>query len=226
MVSRQIAKEMGRSEETVRYTLRHFNRGILTWRSSRTVTAPCKPRRSGRLSSSIAAASRCRRWPSGSPVRPALPNRRRDAAARIMELPLDYIPNDQFAKLLLADVGAEGAWSDARQRGGGEEGRLPAGLPPYLAGLYEVPLLTPRPGGPPVPQDELSQVQGGQAPQQLDPSRPKSSLMDQIEKHYDEVVVTKNQIPGPTCGWWFRSPSGTSGPRRTSSSWSATATCR
>ena len=28
----------------------------------------------------------------------------------------------------------------------------------------------------------------------LDPARPKSSLMDQIEKLYDQVVATKNEI--------------------------------
>ena len=60
-------------------------------------------------------------------------------AARIMELPLDFIPNPRFAR-----KGAEAAClgpmpeSDTPAR----KVRRPTGLPPYLASLYEMPLLT------------------------------------------------------------------------------------
>ena len=52
----------------------------------------------------------------------------------------------------------------AERRAAPKKPRLPSGLPPYLASLYEVPLLTREQEGAPVPQDELPEVQGGQAP--------------------------------------------------------------
>ena len=60
-----------------------------------------------------------------------------------MELPLDYIPNDVFArvrsqKARRADPRAAAAESKLPPK----KPRLPSGLPPYLASLYEVPLLT------------------------------------------------------------------------------------
>jgi RNA polymerase primary sigma factor len=62
-------------------------------------------------------------------------------AQRILELPLDYIPNEQFAGSAVAET-ERACWARCPQRGAVEEGRLPSGLPPYLASLYEVPLLT------------------------------------------------------------------------------------
>ena len=61
-------------------------------------------------------------------------------AARIMELPLDFIPNPRFAR-----KGAEKAMPGPDAGQSIRRPRRPAGqsgLPPYLASLYEVPLLT------------------------------------------------------------------------------------
>ncbi len=44
-ITKQIAQETGRSEKTVRSTLSTSTWRILTWRSSRTMTAPCGPNR-------------------------------------------------------------------------------------------------------------------------------------------------------------------------------------
>ena len=58
---------------------------------------------------------------------------------RIVELPLDFIPNPQFSRAdaentILTEMPA----SDVQAK----KTRLPSGLPPYLASLYEVSLLT------------------------------------------------------------------------------------
>ena len=64
-------------------------------------------------------------------------------AQRIMELPLDYIPNELFARVRSREAG-ERRCSGRCRRGEPplKKARLPSGLPPYLASLYEVPLLT------------------------------------------------------------------------------------
>ena len=82
-------------------------------------------------------------------------------AEQIAELPLDHIPNDDFPKALRAPKREKRILmpmpaNDEPMK----KARLPSGLPPYLASLYEVPLAQPRPGGPSLPQDELPQVQG------------------------------------------------------------------
>ena len=73
--------------------------------------------------------------------------------------------------------------------------RLPSGLAALPGQPVRGAAADPRAGSPPVPQDELPEVQGRpSSASKLDPSQPKSSLMDQIEKLYDEAVATKNQI--------------------------------
>ena len=73
--------------------------------------------------------------------------------------------------------------------------KAPKGLPPYLASLYEVPLLGPRAGDAPVPQDELPQVPGQRA--RARPSTrpgPRPPDLDEIERLQEEALAVKNQI--------------------------------
>ena len=197
LVSRQIAQEMGRSEETVRYTLRHFNRahpdmaifpyrdGPLQTETKRQIVQQYRRGESMQALAQRFCQSRPRIYRIVGEMR----------AARIMELPLDYIPNDQFAKLLRRQtlerkvLGPMPANEEAVRKV-----RLPAGLPPYLAGLYEVPLLTRAEEAHLFRKMNYLKCKAAKLRSQLDPSQPKSSLMDLIDKHYDEVVVTKNQI--------------------------------
>ena len=65
-------------------------------------------------------------------------------AARIMELPLDFIPTTRG---LLARAPKSDSGPDARDATRPtKKARRPSGLPPYLASLYEVPLLDSRAG--------------------------------------------------------------------------------
>ena len=71
---------------------------------------------------------------------------------------------------------------------------MPSGLPPYLASLYEVPLLTRKQEAHLFRKMNYLKYKAGRLRAKLDPARPKRSLMDQIERLYDEAVSTKNQI--------------------------------
>ena len=66
-------------------------------------------------------------------------------ARQIMELPLEYVPNQQFEALEPQQESRKrGAWSDAgrQQRAGRQRSPSPTSLAPYLASLYAMPLLT------------------------------------------------------------------------------------
>ena len=88
-----------------------------------------------------------------------------------------------------------GSRADARPRTTPlKKARLPSGLPPYLASLYEVPLLTREQEAHLFRKMNYLKYKASELREGLDPARPKSSLMDQIERLYEEVVATKNQI--------------------------------
>ncbi|MEE8450921.1 MAG: sigma-70 family RNA polymerase sigma factor, partial [Thermoguttaceae bacterium] len=72
--------------------------------------------------------------------------------------------------------------------------RLPKGLPPYLASLYEIPLLTREQEMHLFRKMNYLKYKAGTLVEQLDPDRPKARLMDRIERLYDEAVATKNEI--------------------------------
>jgi RNA polymerase primary sigma factor/RNA polymerase sigma factor len=112
-------------------------------------------------------------------------------AVRILELPLDYMENELFAranaeKVILGPVPSEGPAV--------KKARLPSGLPPYLASLYEVPLLTREQEVHYFRKFNYLKYKAAKLRQGLDPLRAKSSVMDEIEQLYEEAVATKNQI--------------------------------
>jgi RNA polymerase primary sigma factor/RNA polymerase sigma factor len=71
---------------------------------------------------------------------------------------------------------------------------LPPGLPPYLASLYEVPLLTPQQEVHLFRKLNYLKYKASRLREQLDPKSPSTALMDQIESLYAEIVATKNEI--------------------------------
>jgi RNA polymerase primary sigma factor/RNA polymerase sigma factor len=75
-----------------------------------------------------------------------------------------------------------------------KKARLPSGLPPYLASLYEVPLLTREQEAHLFRKFNYLKYRASKLREQLDPARAKSSLMDEIERLYEDAVAIKNQI--------------------------------
>jgi RNA polymerase primary sigma factor/RNA polymerase sigma factor len=112
-------------------------------------------------------------------------------ARRIFELPLDYMANADFDKLgnekaILAPLPE----SDQPVK----KARLPSGLPPYLASLYEVPLLSREQEAHLFRKFNYVKYRASKLRDELDPARAKSNLMDEIESLYEQAVATKNQI--------------------------------
>ncbi len=69
-----------------------------------------------------------------------------------------------------------------------------ATLPPYLSGLYKIPLLTAEQERHLFRRLNYVKFKASKLREKHDPNRPKASVMSQIEKLYDQAVVTKNEI--------------------------------
>jgi RNA polymerase primary sigma factor/RNA polymerase sigma factor len=192
-VARRVAERMGRSVETIRYTLKQFDQEHPDAAVFPEATGPLDGTTKKKIyqqyrrgvSVESLAKTHCRTRTSVYRVINEM------RAARIMELPLDFIPNPTFSR-----ANAERTILGAAPEGPPppKKPRLPSGLPTYLASLYEVPLLTRE-------QEEylfrklnFLKYRAGKLRGTLDPQHAKSSVMDQIERDYEAAVATKNQI--------------------------------
>jgi RNA polymerase primary sigma factor/RNA polymerase sigma factor len=114
--------------------------------------------------------------------------------AEIMELPLDYVSNEQFAGLRSQKKEAEILGRLSESALPPKKLRLPGGLPPYLASLYDVPLLTREQEAHLFRKMNYLKYKAGALRAELDVNRPQSKMMQRIEKLYVESVATKNHI--------------------------------
>jgi len=192
-VTKRVAKRMGRSVETVRYTLKQFDQEHPELAVFPDHTGPLGDDDKRRI---------FQQYRRGAPVETLAKRYHRTKtsvyrvinemrARRIAELPLDYIPNPYFGrataeKTIMAEMPENPTPA--------KKTRLPSGLPPYLASLYEVPLLTREQEGHLFRKFNYLKYKASKLRAELDPSRPKSTLMDSIEKLYEDAVALKNQI--------------------------------
>ncbi|MHB1034484.1 MAG: sigma-70 family RNA polymerase sigma factor [Pirellulales bacterium] len=192
-VTRRISAHTGRSVETIRYTLKQFDHEH--------PELAVFPHHTGPLSDEFKRKI-YRQYRRGMPVESLARQYCRTKtsvyrvinemrARRIMELPLAYVPNERFSAAD-ADRVFLGRFPEAEQAA--KRPRLPAGLPPYLASLYEIPLLTREQEAYLFGRFNYLKYKASKSREQLDPAQAKSTLMDQIERLYDEVLRMKNQI--------------------------------
>lgn len=114
---------------------------------------------------------------------------------RIQDLPLEYIPNEQF----------EGISSDGKREREvlgpmpepdepPKKVRIPSGLPPYLASLYEAPLLTREQEVHLFRKMNYLKFEACRLAATLDLQNPKSETMYRIEALFDEATTVRNDI--------------------------------
>ncbi|HUT91764.1 MAG TPA: sigma-70 family RNA polymerase sigma factor [Thermoguttaceae bacterium] len=195
-VTKRLAHMTGRSVETIRYTLKQFDRdhpdvaifpdnnGPLREETKRKIYQQIR-----RGESAEALAKKfCRTKTSIYRIVAEM------RARRIMELPLDHIPNEQFERIRPGQEEKEILGPPPPCEQPVRKTRLPSGLPPYLASLYEVPLLTREQEMHLFRKMNYLKYKANQLRDKLCPSQPKTTLMDQIDRLYDEAVATKNEI--------------------------------
>lgn len=112
-------------------------------------------------------------------------------AKRIWKLPLEWIPSPDFNK-----PGARQKILGPTPESPGRSRRVrpQPGLPPYLASLYEVPLLTGAQELHLFRKYNYLKYVAAKLRDQLDPKHPSKRTMDEIERLYEEAVSTKNRI--------------------------------
>jgi RNA polymerase primary sigma factor/RNA polymerase sigma factor len=192
-ISQQLAERSGRSVETIRSALRQFDQAH--------PELALFPGRSGPLTTD-AKTNIYQQYRRGVPVEELEKQFQRTKttiyrvinevrAERIAELPLEFIPNPRFSR-----KGADKACLGPFPEGDAEpkKVRRPSGLPPYLASLYEMPLLTPVQEVYLFRKYNYLKYKASRLREQLDSAAPKASLIDEIERLYEQAVETKNQI--------------------------------
>lgn len=192
-VARTVAREVGRSTETIRYTIKKFdqqNPMMAVFPEQREVLSEEDKRaifqQHHRGISTVILAKRYRRT-RGSIVR--ILNEQR--AAKIMELQLDFIPNPVFEDQLMAEsILSELPVSSEPTR----KVKAPSGLPAYLASLYDVPLLTREQEYHLFRKMNYLKHAAAEMRDKLDLKMPSVAMMEQIEKLYEKSVDVKNKI--------------------------------
>ncbi len=196
-VTKRLARRTGRSAETIRYTLRQFDqehpqmaifpeaRGVLSPETKRKIY---QEHQRGESVEGLAKRY-CRTRTS---IYRIIAETR---ARRILDLPLDFIPNEEFARIRRSPSRERkvlGPVPEAEKPA--RRPRLPSGLPPYLASLYEVPLLTREQEVHLFRKMNYLKYRASRLREKLDPARPRSGLMEQVEKLHEQIVATKNEI--------------------------------
>ena len=193
-VTRRIAKAMSRSVETIRYTIKQFDQVHPDIAVFPDQTGPLnlemKERIYAEFLSGKAAEVIGRRYCRTKTTIYRVINEVR--ANMIMELPLDFMDNEEFhrksahKKIVDADMPVP---EKATRRT-----KPPAGLPRYLASLYENALLTREQEQYLFRKFNFLKCKARQLRDKLDPTRARASEMDEIERLYDEAVLVKNRI--------------------------------
>jgi RNA polymerase primary sigma factor/RNA polymerase sigma factor len=192
-VTRRVARHMNRSVETIRYTLRQFDREHPDQAVFPELTGPLtddtkkKIYQQFRRGEPVEALARryCR---TRTTIYRVINEMR---ARRILELPLDYMYHPSFDKPGIEKeiLGPTPPGPQPSRRKSG-----PGGLPPYLAALYEVPLLTKEQEQHLFRKFNYLKHKASKLREKLDPARARTSLMNEIERLYDEAVKVKNEI--------------------------------
>jgi RNA polymerase sigma factor (sigma-70 family) len=193
-ITRRIAERTGRSVETVRYTLKAFDTehpdlAVFPETGTGPLSDEVKRRIDQQYRRGVSVDALANEYGRTRTSIYRIVNEMR--AVRIMELPLDYIDNELFHKAKADDV-CLGEMPEAAVAA--KKSRLPSGLPPYLASLYEVSLLTREQEVYLFRKLNYLKCKSSKLRQELDPAHARSGLMDQIDELYEEAVKTKNQI--------------------------------
>jgi RNA polymerase primary sigma factor/RNA polymerase sigma factor len=196
-ITKELSRSTGRSLETIRYTLKRFDRehpqtaifphhqGMMPLDTKRKIYQYYQR---GEPVDSLARRF-CR---TKSSVYRIIAQMR---ARRILDLPLEYVADPHF-ELFERDKHAEKEVLKPLPLAekAAATAKAPPGLPPYLASLYEVPLLTREQEAHLFRKMNYLKYKATGLRRQLNPARPKKSLLKQIEEFYDETVTIKNRI--------------------------------
>jgi RNA polymerase primary sigma factor len=193
-VTRRIAKHMDRSVETIRYTIKRFDQLNPEMAVFPDQTGPLNLEMKERIYADFAggksADSISKRYCRTKTTVYRVINEMR--AKMVIELPLDFMDNPEFHRKAAEKriVHAEMPVPETTTR----RTKPPAGLPRYLASLYEVGLLTREQEQYLFRKYNFLKHQASKLRNNLDPANARSSEMDEIERLFEQAVKIKNRI--------------------------------
>ncbi|MCH2180839.1 MAG: sigma-70 family RNA polymerase sigma factor [Mariniblastus sp.] len=193
-VTRRIAKSMERSVETIRYTIKQFDQVYPEIAVFPDQTGPLNLEMKERIYSDFvsgkSADNLAQRYCRTKTTIYRVINEVR--ANMILDLPLDFMDNAEFHRKSAFKKIVESEMPQPEKAA--RRTRPPAGLPRYLASLYEVALLTREQEQYVFRKFNFLKCKARQLRDKLDPSQARSSEMDKIEELYGEAVKVKNLI--------------------------------
>jgi RNA polymerase primary sigma factor/RNA polymerase sigma factor len=193
-ITRQLAQQMKRSPETIRYTLKNFdadNKALAIFPDHRGVLTEEDKRAIFKLHVHGASVARlCKRFKrTRTSIQRILLDMRME---QILELPLDYIYNEDFE-----DTSREAEYLGPipEPASAPRKVRVPAGLPSYLAALYDVPLLTREQEYHLFRKMNYLKHKASRLREGLEEtSGSKTAMMDEIDDLYEAAVLVKNKV--------------------------------
>ncbi len=197
-ICRRIARKLGRSPETVRYTIKAHDQanpqeaifpqvtGTLDEQTKQAIYASYR-----RGVSINALAERFDR--TRTSVYRIINEVR---AKQLIQEPIAYIPHESFddpskAEEILAPMPDEEKYEAARAKA---RASVPKGLPPELASLYEVPLLNREQEAHLFRKMNFLKHQAEKLRQSIDPARARSSDLDRLEELNREILQIKELL--------------------------------
>jgi RNA polymerase primary sigma factor len=193
-VTRRIAKHMDRSVETIRYTIKNFdaeNSEIAVFPDQ---SGPLNLEMKERIFADFAAGKSAdliaKRYCRTKTTVYRVVNEMR--AQMIMDLPLDFMDSPEFHRKSAEKkiVHTEMPEPETATR----RTKPPAGLPRYLASLYETALLTREQEQYLFRKYNFLKFQANKLREKMDASRARVAEMDAIEQLYEQAVKIKNRI--------------------------------
>ncbi|WP_437185643.1 sigma-70 family RNA polymerase sigma factor [Planctomicrobium sp. SH668] len=190
-VGKRLSRWFNRSPETIRYTLKQFDLDNPESSIFPHATSPLNEELKqeiyqkfvGGISADVLAQDYCRTRPSiyriVSEVRAEL----------LLETPIDFMDSPEFHKPN-AEAVILGPAPQIEKKGGAV--KAPPGLPPYLASLYAVPLLTREEEGYWFRKMNYLKFKAAMLQKKVGSRRPRTKEMDEIEQLLEKVTEVKN----------------------------------
>ncbi|MFI5460876.1 MAG: sigma-70 family RNA polymerase sigma factor [Isosphaerales bacterium] len=194
-IARRIARKMSRSTETIRLTLKaydrdHSDRAIFP-HSVPSLDDEAKAQIYRRFRMGVSAEVLARQYGRTRSSIYRVINEMR--AQRILSTKLELIDNSSFSD---PTAGPEilGPIPEPPDRKAPRRPKAPKGLPPYLGSLYEVPLLDREQEMHLFRKMNYLKYLALRIRSKVDPSRARTSDLDEIERLQEEALAVKNQV--------------------------------
>ena len=194
-VIRRVSRKMDRSPETIRYTIRAYDGAHPEDPIFQTARVPLTSRDKEQIfrefRRGVPAAVLARRYcRTRSSVYRAVNEWR---ARKLLKASVQYMYSPEF-DADDAEAVILGPFPENPQKQRRRPSKAPAGLPPYLAGLYETPLLTREQEAYLFRKMNYLKYKVSRLREELDATHPRVDLMDEVQHLREDVLAVKNRI--------------------------------